>query len=95
MKTLDEINEILEEKDLHSSSINARILGGMHIVSIYIEGDWKHDHGFLNYLMGQNGYEFMGYESVVDTGDDWYPAMHTFVDKEHVDLFKACQKLFK
>lgn len=94
MKTLDEINEILEKNDLYSEAINGNVLCGMHVVTIYIDGDWKHDHGFLNYLMKENGYEFVGYESIIDTGSDWYPATHKFVDAEHLDFFNACARMF-
>ena len=49
-------------------------------ITIYIRGDWKHDHLRANYLLKEN-FDLMPRidENVTeDTGEDWYPATHTY-----------------
>lgn len=49
-------------------------------IAIDIEwGDWKHEHGYLKYLMKQNGYIHLGEEVTEEDGSDCYSASHTFM----------------
>ena len=48
-------------------------------VELLIEwGDWKHDHGFADYLMTLVGYRCVGHEVTEDDGSDCYSAIHTY-----------------
>ena len=42
-------------------------------------GDWKHDHGFVDYLMGLIGYTFIAQTITEDDGSDCYSAIHTYL----------------
>ena len=43
------------------------------------DGDWKHDHLFLEHFMRKAGYEQVGERHYGgDTGGDWYSAVHVF-----------------
>lgn len=43
------------------------------------DGDWKHDHLYLDYLMDKVGYEKVETRQYGgDTGGDWYSAVHVF-----------------
>ena len=49
------------------------------VVTIFIEwGDWKHEHGYLRYLMKQEGYEEINQIVTEEDGSDCYSAIHTF-----------------
>lgn len=48
-------------------------------VSILIEwGDWKHEHGYLRYLMQKNGFTETNENVTEEDGSDCYSAIHTF-----------------
>ena len=76
-----------KEEDLHT--VVARILknGEMHgevdiypngEISILIEwGNWKHEHGYLRYLMQQNGFTETDENVTEEDGSDCYSAIHT------------------
>lgn len=43
------------------------------------DGDWKHDHIFLEHFMRNAGYEQVGERHYGgDTGGDWYSSVHVF-----------------
>ena len=43
------------------------------------DGDWKHDHIRLNWVMQNNGYELVRETHIGPATDgDWYSAIHTF-----------------
>lgn len=49
------------------------------MVSIEIDGDWKHDHLYADELMEENFSVFKVDKAITeDTGSDWYPAIHTY-----------------
>lgn len=39
-------------------------------------GDWKHEHGYLRYLLIENGYDYDGEVVTEDDGSDCYCADH-------------------
>lgn len=48
-------------------------------VTVLIEwGDWKHEHGYLRYLMQQNGFRETDENVTEEDGSDCYSAIHTF-----------------
>ncbi len=48
-------------------------------VTILVEwGDWKHEHGYLRYLMQQNGFREIGENITEEDGSDCYSSIHTF-----------------
>ena len=44
---------------------------------VTLEGDWKHDHVRLNWLMSEEGYSVLS-EDAEDNGTDYYRSTHTF-----------------
>lgn len=46
---------------------------------ITIDGDWKHSHGYVDYLMKISGYGKMGEKNVEEDGDDWYKSTHVYI----------------
>lgn len=76
------------EEDLHEVVTrilkNGKLHGEVDIypngeVSVLIEwGDWKHEHGYLRYLMQQNGFTETDENVTEEDGSDCYSAIHTF-----------------
>ena len=50
-----------------------------NIVYVIVDwGDWKHDHGFLNYVMRNNGFELVAEKVTEEDGSDYYSSIHGF-----------------
>jgi len=48
-------------------------------ICINIEwGDWKHDHGYMDYLMHENGYVKFNEEYTEEDGSDCYSSIHYY-----------------
>lgn len=49
------------------------------VISVYINGDWKHDHLRADWLVKEN-FNVIKNESYMteDTGSDWGPEVHTY-----------------
>ena len=60
-------------------------------------GDWKHDHGWLDSLMGYIDYEAFNEIVTEENGSDCYSSEHIFVrrDAEKLQLLHELQKLFR
>ena len=73
------IKKIFKEHNLHYSWY----VIAANMVEIYVDcGDWKHDHLYLQRLMTNNGFKFVGNEvdeEDEDNGDDTYSATHTYM----------------
>ena len=51
---------------------------GQH-TEVFVEwGDWKHDHGFCDHLMGLVCYKSIGETVTEEDGSDCYSAIHTY-----------------
>lgn len=50
---------------------------------VTIDGDWKHDHGYIDYLMGERlGLKKMGERDVEENGEDWYQSTHVYISTQ-------------
>ena len=52
------------------------------IYYVRIDGDWKHDHRFADYLLEQIGLKALGQKDIVEDGGDWYESTHTYVSNQ-------------
>ncbi len=76
--SIHEINSYLMENGIYADYItNFRNIESVILISI--DGDWKHDHGYLDYLMAEKGYKKVGEEVTNEDGSDWYESVHTYV----------------
>ena len=75
-------NRIMVEtirKRLAENNLYYDVCTNNNIIEIFIEwGDWKHDHGYLNYLMKQQGYEQIDEKTTEEDGSDCYSSIHFF-----------------
>ena len=71
-----DINRIFKENNLYYAYF---ILDTDEIVGITIEdGDWKHDHIRLNYIMLKNNYKLIKEEKIGTSDEDSYSSTHYF-----------------
>ena len=80
-KNMDNIDRQFEiEKMLNENGIYPEFVEmvGENSVEVRIDGDWKHDHGRTNYLMGQNGYNYIGWKDDEPSDGDWGCYTHVF-----------------
>jgi len=76
--TTDLIIKTLEEKEMYADAV-WQDTNLPCIFYITIDGDWKHDHGYIDYLMGEIGLKKMGEKDVEENGDDWYESTHVYI----------------
>ena len=72
----EDINRIFKENNLYYDYF---ILSNNGMIEIIIEnGDWKHDHLRLNYIMSKNNYIFIKENEIGTSDDDSYSSTHYF-----------------
>lgn len=55
---------------------------GNIIAAVYVEwGDWKHDHAYVDYLMRECGFIFIGENVTDEDGSDTYSSIHGYLYK--------------
>lgn len=80
----EKIQEMLDSanKEFHKnrSGIIAEIysLETMLIVIEIAWGDWKHEHGYADYVMSQHGFTKVREEITEEDGDDCYSSNHYY-----------------
>ena len=95
MKSYKEIEDYLHAKDLYPEDISQPLYKekfvSTAVYDITIEGDWKHTHRYLTYLMKELGYVELWEKDITplsDRGDDWGKSIHRYADKNFVEIFK-------
>lgn len=83
----ERISQFLEDNGVYAEVCKSAI-----IVSVEINGDWKHDHGWADVLMGYLGYTKLREEVTEENGSDWYGSIHKYVLKEAAEL---CKKIME
>ena len=72
----EDINRIFKENNLYYYYF---ILSNNEMIGIIVEdGDWKHDHLRLNYIMSKNNYIFIKENEIGTSDDDSYSSTHYF-----------------
>lgn len=56
-------------------------------------GDWKHDHGWANTLMGYLGYTEIGNQVTEENGSDCYSAEHYYLKMKTLADLKAAKDI--
>lgn len=71
---VNEVDKLLNDNNLYYNVFDAED----NTVAIEVEGDWKHDHAYLNNFMQEHGFVFNGEDSVENNGTDFYTSTHYF-----------------
>ena len=84
-KPLDyRVPEYLSDNELYVDDFSVNKEG---YASVSIDrGDWKHEHGRLNYLMSRIGFKLVNEVVTESTGDDAYSSIHYFELKKEGEL---------
>jgi hypothetical protein len=78
-KTMDTNNLLEIQKYLQEKGIYAEIDEYENELVVSIEwGDWKHEHGYCDYLMTLIGYTSTGQMVTEEDGSDCYSAEHYY-----------------
>lgn len=64
---------------LEDNGVYAEVYINRIIVNVFINGDWKHEHGWGDVLMGYLGYKKVNEEVTEENGSDWYGSIHRYV----------------
>jgi len=62
-------------------------------VTVFIEGDWKHDHLHVKHLLSTIGFNEIREDIVGSTDSDYYKSEHTFMYASE-DSIKALKGMF-
>lgn len=76
VKTLDDAN--ISQVELYNYK-QYEPIPEIAVISVYIDGDWKHDHLRADWLIKEK-FNVIKHESYAteDTGCDWGPEVHTY-----------------
>ena len=70
------IQKIFKDNDISHDFDIFDDLGAIAVHVIW--GDWKHEHGHLDYIMNQNGFKLLGKKTTEEDGSDCYSATHVY-----------------
>ena len=94
-KNIEALSAYLAEHSLHYDispvfkSNTGKPLPDNHVYDVNIEwGDWKHDHGYCDYLMSEIGYVKINEATTEENGSDCYSAIHRYAYKEWWERMK-------
>ena len=90
MIDVDEIQKILNEAGI-CAEVEQEMCPSLIEITI-TWGDWKHDHGCLQYLMQQQGLTYVKGIILEENGSDCYSAKHIFGEDHFVE---AARKIFQ
>ena len=74
---INEVDKLLNDNNLYYNVLDVED----GLIAIEVEGDWKHDHTYLNNFMQEHGFVFNGEDSVENNGTDFYISTHYFKKK--------------
>jgi hypothetical protein len=76
--TIQEIYSTLKEKHLYPDLYEEKV-GDEVMLAAHIEwGDWKHDHRYLDNVMGDLGFSVYKVDVTEENGSDCYSALHLY-----------------
>ena len=76
-KALDKANQEFRE---NQTGLYAEPTLKGKVTTIRIDwGDWKHEHGYADYVMQQNGFKKVGEQDYEEDGSDCYSSTHIYI----------------
>ena len=75
-----EISDYLTEKEADFDEVYATTINGFYCLEVVVTwGDWKHSHGYLDYLMKEKHIMKVRENVTEEDGSDCYSAIHTYL----------------
>ena len=75
---IQKLYNALREKDLYPELWSETINNETMIVANVEWGDWKHEHHYLDYVMGELGFSVYKVNITEEDGSDCYSAVHYY-----------------
>jgi len=98
-RSVEELYAYFKEHNVTYEIDNVFVEGkslGDNVIDINIEwGDWKHDHGYCDYLMEQIGYVKINEVVTEENGSDCYSSLHRYAFKEWWDRLHRVNEFMK
>lgn len=90
-EALDKVNKKFSEE--HTGLFAEPTLKG-NVATIRIDwGDWKHEHGYADYVMLQNEFVKVSEDVTEEDGSDCYSSIHTYVFNKVAAFFEKNRKI--
>lgn len=78
--TASMVIKYLTEKDADFSEVYPTELNGFPCLVVEVSwGDWKHSHGYLDYLMKEKGFFMVREDVTEEDGSDCYSSNHIYL----------------
>ena len=85
-QAIDKVNKTFKQNNV---SFRAELQNfRSNVVCIEIDGDWKHDHGYADYVMSQNNFQKTDERVVYEDGSDWYESIHYYLLNDGKAMWK-------
>lgn len=92
-EAIEKIDKLLKDNGIYADVYHNNKFPSC-TVTVFIEGDWKHDHMFAKHLLSTIGYSEVREDIVGNSDDDFYKSEHTFMYASE-DTVNALKEMFK
>ena len=89
---VEQIENLLKENNLYFD-VYQKDCYPSSTVTVFVEGDWKHDHLYVKHLLSTIGFNEVCEETIGSTDSDYYKSEHTFMYASE-DTIKALKEMF-
>lgn len=88
---MDKVQKIQQYFKEHNLFVDEISEDKGHIVISIDWGDWKHEHGYCDYLMTQLGYIVVSQHVTEEDGSDCYSADHYYIEESKVPKWYSAE----
>ncbi len=92
-EAIEKIDKLLKDNGIYADVYHNNKFPSC-TVTVFVEGDWKHDHLFVKHLLSTIGYSEVREDIVGNSDDDFYKSEHTFMYASE-DTVNALKEMFK
>ena len=91
-KQIEEIESLLHKNGLYPDVYQKDCYPSC-TVTIFVEGDWKHDHLYVKHLLSTIGFNEVREDVIGSTDSDYYKSEHTFMYASE-ETVKSLKEMF-
>ena len=89
---IKQIDNLLQENGLHLDVYQKDCYPSC-TVTVFIKGDWKHDHLYVKHLLSTIGFNEVREDVIGSTDSDYYKSEHTFMYASE-DAINSLKEMF-